>query len=166
MEDAEAPEESKEQRLKREDQEWNAQRAKELKGMYMDDLKKLAASKGLSGGKKEDMVKLIIKVETKERAEKQAHEEKIRAVIQSKSDELKELELSVLKQRSNLKGRVSKAECVEHLLKAWQDDDGVDKALKEAALKERQEELLAKDSIFLVKLCDKNGIDPYVLEVK
>merc|ERR1712066_201943 len=32
-------------------------------------------------------------------------------------------------------------------------------------VKERQQELLAKDITFLLKFCDKNGIDPYVLEV-
>merc|ERR1711972_344087 len=108
---------------------------------------------------------LILKVETKERADQRAREDKIRTVIQTKSDELQALELSELKRKSNLKGRASKADCVEHLLKAWQDDDGVDKALKEEAVKERKEELVAKDITFLLKYCDKNGIDPYVLEV-
>merc|ERR1712032_1410361 len=143
----------------------NAARSKELKGMYMDALKKLAEEKGVVSKKKEDMLKLIIKVEAKERAEKRAHEEKIRSVIEEKSKEFEAMPIAELKKRADLSGRVAKTECIQVLLKAWQQEDGVDKALKAAALDDRRQELLSKDSVFLIKQCDKNGIDPYVLEV-
>jgi len=131
----------------------------------MDALKKLAESKGVTAGKKEDMVKLVIKAEAKERADKKAQEAKVRAIVQTKSDELDALPIADLKSRANLKGRVSKTDCIQHLLKMWQDNDGVDKALAEEAKQERRNELMSKDSIWLVKHCDKSSIDPYVLEV-
>merc|ERR1712194_776325 len=90
---------------------------------------------------------------------------KIRAVVHKKSEEFESLSIVDLKLRSKLKGRVSKTECIQQLLKTWQDDDGVDKALAEVAKSERRDELASKGSIALLKHCDKNGIDPYVLEV-
>merc|ERR1711920_802218 len=98
-------------------------------------------------------------------ADKRAHQAKIRGIVQKKSDEFEALSIADLKVRANLKGRVSKTDCIQQLLKTWQDDDGVDKALAEEAKKERREELFAKDNIWLLKHCDKHHIDPYVLEV-
>jgi len=161
----EEADESAEDKTKREEKEWNVSRTKDVKGMYMDALKKLAESKGVTAGKKEDMVKLIIKAEAKERADKRAQEAKVRGIVQKKSDELDALPIADLKTRANLKGRASKTECIQQILKAWQDEDGVDKALAEEAKVERRNDLMSKDSVWLLKHCDKNSIDPYVLEV-
>jgi len=157
--------ETEEQKVAREEKGWAASRLKEVKTMYMDGLKKLAEAKGVSAGKKDDMVKHIMKAETKERADKRAHEAKIREIVQKKSDEFEALPIADLKARANLKGRVSKTDCIQQLLKSWQDDDGVDKALAEEATNERRSELLSKDNIWLLKHCDKHNVDPYVLEV-
>lgn len=164
-EEAEDDHETEEQKLAREEKEWTTSRTKEVKNMYMDALKKLAESKGVTAGKKEDLVKLIIKAEAKERADKRAKEAKIRAIVKRKSDEFDALPIAELKARANLKGKVAKTDCLEQLLKAWQDDDGVDKALAEEAKHERKTELMSKDNVWLLKHCDKQGIDPYVLEV-
>merc|ERR1712039_28577 len=94
-----------------------------------------------------------------------AHEEKIRSVIEQKSKEFEAMPIGELRKRADLSGRVAKTECIQVLLKAWQQEDGVDKALKAVALNDRRQELLSKDNAFLLKQCDKTGIDPYVLEV-
>merc|ERR1712060_873872 len=74
--DEEEANETEAAKVTREDKEWNESRTKEIKAMYVDDLKKLAESKGVTVGKKDDMIKLIIKAEAKERGDRRAQQNK------------------------------------------------------------------------------------------
>jgi len=158
------PEENKEPSEK----EVLAKRANELKAMYVSDLKELALSNGLETGSKEAIIKALLKHEAKARALAQEHKAKIRGAVIKKKQELEALSLPDLGQLCNdmgVKGLKGKPERVQRLLVQWQEADGVDQALAQIARDERQKELEAFDEAKLLKLCTKNGVDPFVKEI-
>lgn len=149
------------------EQEVVAGRSKELKSMAAADLKELLMSNGLATGTKEVMIKALLKHEAKVRAEAREQKAKIREVVIKKKQELENMsttELSKLCDGKGIKAR-SKEERVQRLLLQWQENDGVDKALKEVAQEQRKQELVAMDNAKLEKMCTKAGVDPYVKEI-
>jgi len=62
-------------------------------------------------------------------------------------------------------GHMTKQARIEALIKQWQEDDGVDKALAQMAHDARESELASMDAQALKELCEKAGIDPCVKEV-
>lgn len=145
-----------------------ATRTKELQSMKMDLLKELLTSNGLETGKKEAMIKSLLKHEAKARATAREQKTKIRTVVIKKKQELEGLstsELNKLCDANGIKGLRSKEERVQRLLVHWQENDGVDKALQQIALEERTHQLQALDANQLQKLCNKVGVDPFVQEI-
>jgi len=145
-----------------------AQRTKELQSTKMDDLKELLTSAGLETGKKDAMIKAILKHEAKARATAREQKSKIRAVVIKKKQELESSSLPALGKACEalgLKGLKSKEERVQRLLIHWQENDGVDRALEEIASDERMQQLNAMDTTNLQKLCNKMGVDPFVKEI-
>merc|ERR1711988_1853339 len=133
-----------------------------------DQLKELLTSNGLATGKKEAMIKSLLKHESKARAAAREQKAKIRAVVVKKKQDLESSspsELSKLCDSLGLKGIRSKEERVQRLLVHWQENDGVDKALSQIAQEERTRELEALDNVQLQKLCNKVGVDPFVKEI-
>merc|ERR1712066_468961 len=134
----------------------------------MDDLKKLVAAAGLATGTKDHMIKMLLKHEAKARALAREQEAKIRAVVVEKKTELESQSIAQLGKQCEgfgIKGTKKRSERIERLLVAWQQRDGVDKALAKKALEERWEELMEMDNVVLRKMCDKAGVDPFVKEV-
>jgi hypothetical protein len=165
-EDAEE-EESEEEKLKKREEQITADRTKELKMMYMEDLKKLATVAGITGTK-ENMIKALLKYEAKARVATREQEAKIRAVVVEQKEELESQSISQLGklcESKGIKGARSKPERVQCLLVKWQEEDGVDKALARKAQEERKMELMAMDDQYLRSLCDKAKLDPFVKEV-
>lgn len=149
------------------EKEFVAARAKELQSMYMDQLKQLLESNGLQTGKKEAMIKTLLKHEAKTRAAALEQKAKIRAVVIKKKQELEgssTSELNKLCDAIGVKAR-SKEERVQRLLVHWQETDGVDKALAHIAQEERMQALNALDCSQLQKLCQKAEVDPFVKEI-
>merc|ERR1719473_1235751 len=64
------------------------QRTKEIKSMNVADMKDLVSNLGLNTGKKEDMIKTLLKHEAKLRAEAREREAKIRGVVLKKKEQL------------------------------------------------------------------------------
>jgi len=131
-------------------------------------MKELLSSMGLDTGKKDDMIKALLKHEAKARKELREHETKIRSVVLKKKNELEgktPAQLSELCVSQGIKGIRSKEERIQTLLRKWQEDDGVDQALTEIAWDERKDELVSMDNNTLRKLCGKLGVDPYVKEI-
>merc|ERR1719456_1413385 len=123
---------------------------------------------GLATGKKEVMIKALLKHESKARAAAREQKAKIRAVVVKKKQELESSspsELSKMCESLGIKGVRSKEERVQRLLVHWQENDGVDKALAQIAHEERKQELDALDTTKLQKLCSKMGVDPFVKEI-
>jgi len=121
-------------------------RTKELQSMYMDQLKELLLSNGLQTGKKDVMIKAILKHEVKVRSVAREQKAKIRTVVVKKKQELEgnsTSELTKLCDSMGIKGLRSKEERVQRLLVHWQENDGVDKALAQIAQEERTKELEA-----------------------
>lgn len=145
-----------------------ASRARELQSMKMDELKEILTSHDLETGKKEAMIKILLKHEAKIRTTVREQKAKIRDVVVSKKQELEGnsiSELGKLCDMVGLKGLRSKEERVQRLLVHWQENDGVDKALAQMAQDERTQELRAMNNIQLQKLCNKADIDPFVTEI-
>lgn len=134
----------------------------------MDDLKEMLTANGLATGKKDAMIKALLKHEAKTRVVARDQKSKIRTVVVTKKQELEghsTAELGKLCDAAGMKGLKSKEERVQRLLVHWQENDGVDKALKEMAEEERTRELQAMDTTQLQKLCSKMGVDPFVTEI-
>jgi hypothetical protein len=167
-EDVEQEDMTPEEAFAKREQEIKIERTKELKSMYMDELKSLAAENGLATGSKEVMMKALLKHEAKARAERHAQEAKIRAVVIKKKAELENSSMSDLAklcESIGAKGVKSKPDRVARLLIHWQNNDGVDKALAQIAAEERKSELNEMDNDALRKLCEKAGVDPFVKEI-
>merc|ERR1712086_449974 len=123
---------------------------------------------GLATGKKEVMIKALLKHEAKVRVAARDQKAKVRGVVVKKKQELEESstsELSKLCDAAGIKGLRSKEERVQRLLVRWQENDGVDKALSQIAEQERTQEPSAMDVNQLQKLCNKMGVDPFVTEI-
>merc|ERR1712048_263210 len=143
-------------------------REKELKSMYADALKKLTESKSLQTGKRDDMIKAILKLEAKERAQQREHEAAIRSAVTKKKEEFEALSAPELKRlcaQKDIKGNLSKSERVETLLKLWVEDDGIKKSQIQQAREKREAELLDMDKEALRKICDKFGIEVFLRDV-
>mmetsp|Transcript_51883 Transcript_51883/g.121359 ORF Transcript_51883/g.121359 Transcript_51883/m.121359 type:complete len:497 (-) Transcript_51883:78-1568(-) len=164
VEDPEAAEEA----LEKQEATLQAARKKELKGMYIDQLKQLAADLSLEVNKKDDIIQAVIELEAQTRAAARAHEEKIRSVVVQKKTELEKMGISELKELCSTKGitgQLAKPARVEQLLKLWQEDDGVDKALAKMASDARLTELEGMDLLTLKMHCNYVGVSPFVKEV-
>jgi len=139
-----------------------------LKSIKMDDLKEMLTTNGLATGKKEAMIKALLKHEAKVRVVARDQKSRIRTVVVSKKQELEghsTADLGKLCDTAGIKGLKSKEERVQRLLVHWQENDGVDKALNQMAEGDRTRELQAMDNTQLQKLCSKMGVDPFVTEI-
>jgi len=176
MEDEEEEEElnetqiaaKKKQHEKGQEKETAMQREKELKSMYVDDLKKLVERLGLQIGKRDDMMKAVLKFEAKERADVREKEAKIRDVVVAKKEAFETVGASELKKlcvTAGIGGSLSKPERVEQLLTQWLHNDGVNKTLQDLAHEKRESELMEMDKPTLRKLCDKACIDHFLKDV-
>lgn len=167
-EEQEEEAETVEEKAAREEREAFDSRSKVLKGMYIDQLKELASSKGLEPGKKEDIIKAVLKIEAQERSRVREHEAKLRAAVVQKEQELTSLsapELKKLCSEKGIGGVLSKQARVEELLKQWQAEGGVEKALTRMAQAAREEEFKSMDEKALKQLCDAGAVNPFVKEV-
>lgn len=60
---------------------------------------------------------------------------------------------------------MSKQARVQLLLRRWQEEDGVDQALRQMAQDERRQALESMEKGALQELCERAGLDPFVTEV-
>jgi len=74
-------------------------------------------------------------------------------------------ELCELSGSFGIKGRLTKQFRIEQIMKLWQEDDGVDKAMAQMAKNEREQEFFAMDKLALRKICETAGINPLVQQV-
>lgn len=143
-------------------------RTKELKSLYADELKELASKYGIAHSNKDTTIKSIVAHEAKGREKLREKEASIRAVVLKKKEELEAKpapELKKMCEDIGIKGVLSKQVRLERLLAKWQEEDGIDKALAQIAHENLKEQLLAKDTVELKKLCEKLGVDPLVHEI-
>merc|ERR1719510_2118003 len=136
--------------------------------MLVGELRDLLTSRGLETGKKEDMVEALAAHEAALRERERAHQASIREVVVKKKEELEALPLPELRDlctAAGTKGILTKQARVELLMKQWQEDDGVDKALEKKARDAREQQLFSMDKAALRELCAKRGVDPFVQEV-
>merc|ERR1719498_1957988 len=114
------------------------------------------------------MIQAVLRLEAAERSKVRDHEAKLRAAVVSKQQELTSLSAPELKQlctEKGIGGVLSKQARVEELLKQWQAEGGVEKALTKMAQDAREAELRSMDEQALKKLCDAGGVNAFVKEV-
>jgi hypothetical protein len=160
--------ESPEDKIAREEKETATTRTKELKAMSVDQIKELVSSKGLEVGKKDDMIEAIVHQEANARADAREHAARIREVMMTFKNKLEAQSLPDLKDLCTAKGitsNLTKPQRVELLLKLWQEEDGINKALNKIAREARENEFQAMDKATLQKFCGEAGVDAYVKEV-
>merc|ERR1711972_132419 len=163
----EVPELSEKQRVAKQEEEITSQRRKELKAMYVEELKQVAKDSGVSGGKREDLITGILKNEANARADKREEEATVRGFVVEKKEELEAQSASDLKKLCATQGveGSSKSERVAQLLAKWVQDDGISKARAKAAYDAREAELNAMDKQVLQRICTKEKLDPFVKDV-
>jgi hypothetical protein len=114
------------------------------------------------------MLEEILKHESQKRAEVRERKAQVREVLTAKKQELESLALPELKQECTsfgITGQLTKVARIEMIIKQWQENDGVDKALAKQARDRRESELFAMDKPTLSGLCEAAGIDPFVKEL-
>jgi len=164
QEDAETTEDA----LAAREDETKVSRKKELKAMSVDVVKTLATKAGLDFGKKNDMIHAIIEHEAEQRANARAREAQIRDVVVKKKGELEAMAVNDLKELCSSKGItgvLAKTARVEQLLRIWQEEDGVEKAMKQMLRDARAKELENTDIEVLQRLCDQAGVEALIKEV-
>lgn len=167
-EEEEEEEETEEDRVAREEQETAAARKKELKAMSADDLKTVASGKGLEICKKDLMLEIILKHEAQERANVREQKAQVRQVLVSKKEELEAMGMPELRDACvsyGITGQLTKQLRVEAVIKRWQEDDGVDKALTKIAYDKRRGGLELMQNSDLRSLCESVDINPFVKEL-
>jgi len=164
----EEEEQTKEKTLAEQEKELADSRSKELRSMFVDQLKELMTSYDLEPGNRKYMEEKIVAHEAKLRKRQRAKDAEIRSVIVSKKEELEALSSAELKKAcddAGVKGVSSKADRVHELVTSWHQAGGVEKALQKSVEEQRHKALSDMDGSALLKLCKKAQIDPYVKEV-
>jgi len=164
----EEEEESEEDRVAREEEETTVARKKELKATSVDDLKTIASNKGLDIGNKLVMVEMILTHEAQERANIREQKAQVRQVLVAKKEALEALGMPELRDACvsfGITGQLTKQARVEMVIKRWQEDDGVDKALSQIAYDKRRAGLELMPNSDLRSLCETVGINPFVKEL-
>merc|ERR1712050_37135 len=143
-------------------------RKQEFKAMSKEVLTNLATSKGLKKGSVDTMVNGLMDLEAKCQAELAAYEGKVDDVLSKKKAELEARSAWELKEMCASKGLkvgVGKEERVANLINEAREDNEVHEILEKMAREARKEALLALEKPALLKLCEENGVDPYVPKV-
>jgi len=133
-----------------------------------DDLKTVAASKGLEMCNKVLLLENILKHEAQERAIVREQQAQVRQVLVAKKEELEAMGMPELRDACvsyGITGQLTKQARVESVIKRWQEDDGVDKALTKIAYDKRQEGLELMQNSDLRILCESVDINPFVKEL-
>lgn len=164
----EEEEQTKEKTPAQQEKDIADERSKELKSMYVDQLKDLMTNYDLEHGNRKYMEEKIAAHEAKLRKQQRAKDAEIRSVIVSKKEEFEALSIPELKKAcddAGVKGVSSKADRVQELMRSWHQAGGVEKDLAKIAEDQRHKALLDMDGSALLKLCKKAQIDPYIKEV-
>merc|ERR1712032_1013587 len=149
----------------------DAKRKAKLQAMGLEQLMRLAASRGLETNKKEKPAKLVeslLAEEARLRKAAAAYELKVQEVLAKKKEELESKTGSGLKDLCVGKGLpagAGKESRIERLLGEARESGEVDKILVAMARTARTTELHMEDTEALQKLCVKLGADPFMKDV-
>jgi len=111
---------------------------------------------------------MILKHEAQERSAIREQKALVRQVLVAKKEELEALGMPELREACayyGITGQLTKQVRVETVIKRWQEDDGVDKALAKIAYDKRQGGLEMMQNSELRTLCESVDINPFVKEL-
>jgi hypothetical protein len=153
---------------KQQEKDTNEARRKELKAMYVDELKDIASKQGITVTKRDEIIDAVVKSDAKERQAVRDHESRIRSILEDKKKGLEDLSYSDLCARCNsagIVGKLAKDACVAQLLKVWLEAGGVLETIAQMERDKRKCELDVLEKKKLRTLSEKAGLDPFVKEV-
>lgn len=145
-----------------------AARKVELQKKSQQELKEVLLLNGLEPGSKEQMVKAMLAHEAKCREELRAFEAKVEKVAATKQKEFEGKSNSQLKEMCASKGlpvKGEKSERIENLIEEAKKEHQFDSIVSVGNRNKRKDELMAMDKAAVLKLCEANGVDPFVKDI-
>lgn len=143
-------------------------RKAELKTKSQPELKELLARNGLETGGKDQMINTLLAHEAKCREDLKAFDMKVEEIAEQKKEELDDKTNAALKEMCATKGLAvggDKEERIDRLIEEVKKEGGLDKTVSTSIRNKRKEELMAMDKQAIVKLCEKNDVNPVVREI-
>jgi hypothetical protein len=145
----------------------NARKA-DLKSKSQQELKELLSRNGLATGSKEQMIATLLAHEAKCREDLVAFEMKVDEVAEQKKEELDGKTNAALKEMCSKQGMAvggDKEERIDRLVQELKKEGGLDKVVSSSIRNKRKAELMAMDKPAIVKLCEKNDVNPVVRDI-
>merc|ERR1711865_495985 len=145
-----------------------AKRKTELSAKALPELKELLSRHGLETGSKAQMIKTMIAHEAKCCEDLKAFEIKVDEVVNQKKQQLETQTNAALKDLCVAKGLAvggGKEERIERLVEEIRKDVEIDRAVAMNIRMKRKDELMSMDKATVLKLCEKNGVDPVVKDI-
>jgi len=144
------------------------ERKAELQKKSQPELKELLVLNGLEAGSKEQMVKAMLAHEAKIREELRSFEAKVDEAAANKQKQLEGKSNTQLKEMCTSKGlpvKGEKNERIEHLVEEAKKEREFDSLVSSGNRNKRKDELMAMDKAAVLKLCEANGVDPFVKDI-
>jgi len=145
----------------------NARKA-ELKGKSQQELKDLLTRNGLETGGKDQMITTLLAHEAKCREDLKAFDMKVDEMAEKKKEELEGSTNAALKEmcaKKSLAVGGDKEERIERLVDEVKKEGGLDKVVSLDIRNKRKAELMAMDKPAVLKLCEKNNVNPVVRDI-
>merc|ERR1711988_112831 len=145
----------------------NARKA-DLKSKSQQELKEILSRNGLETGSKDQMIATLLAHEAKCREDLKAFDMKVDEVAEQRKEELDEKTNAALKEMCAKKGLAvggDKEERIDRLIEEVKKEGGLDKTVSTSIRNKRKEELMAMDKQAIVKLCEKNDVNPVVRDI-
>jgi len=141
------------------------QKKVELQSKSQPELKELITLNNLEAGSKDQMVKALLAHEVKCREELRVFEGKVSELVEKKKQDFDKMSNAKLKDMcvsKDLPAKGEKEERVDRLVEEEKKTGSFDRIVSINNRNKRKDELMAMDKSAVLKLCEKDGIDPFV----
>jgi len=145
----------------------NARKA-DLKSKSQQELKEILSRNGLETGSKEQMITTLLAHEAKCREDLKAFDMKVDEMAEKQKEELEGKNNAALKEMCVKKGLAvggDKEERIERLVEEAKKEGGFDQVVSMDIRNKRKQELMAMEKTAVVKLCEKNEVNPVVRDI-
>jgi len=145
----------------------NARKA-DLKSKSQQELKEILLRNGLETGSKEQMITTLLAHEAKCREDLRAFDMKVDEMAEKQKEELESKNNAALKEMCAKKGLAvggDKEERIERLVEEVKKEGGFDQVVSMDIRNKRKQELMAMEKTAIVKLCEKNEVNPVVRDI-
>merc|ERR1712070_132898 len=137
-------------------------------GKSQQELKDLLTRNGLETGGKDQMITTLLAHEAKCREDLKAFDMKVDQMAEKQKEELESKNNAALKEMCAKKGLAvggDKEERIERLVEEVKKEGGFDQVVSMDIRNKRKQELMAMEKTAIVKLCEKNEVNPVVRDI-